>query len=85
LQAEEAAGVSQTGGKSTGTQTPAAAQGHAQHEACNNDRELLVNVSVDGLKCQQQQHLQADQSEPHRADAKTCVGPRTIFRGWQPP
>jgi len=84
LQAEEAAGVSRADGRERDTKSPAAAQGHAQHEACNDDRELLVDVAINGLECQQKQHLQADQSKPHRGDAKTGAGSRTIFRCGQP-
>jgi len=67
-----------------GTQPPAAPQGHAQHEACNDDRELLVDVAINGLKCQQKQHFQADQSESHCGDTKTGAGSRAILRGGQP-
>jgi len=84
LQTEEAADVSRTSGRGRRTQSPAAPQGHAQHEACNDDRELMIDVPVNGLECQQKQHFQADQGEPHRGDAKTGAGSRTILLGGQP-
>jgi len=84
LQTEEAADVSRSSGRGRRTQSPAAPQGHAQHEACNDDRELMIDVPVHGLKCQQEQHFQAHQSEPHRRDAKTGDGSRTILPGGQP-
>jgi len=84
LQAEEPAGISRADGRDRGTQSPAAAQGHAQHEARNDDRELLIDVAINSLECQQKQHLQANQSKPHRGDAKTGAGSRAIFRCGQP-
>jgi len=48
--------------------------GNACHAHGDQDRELVVNVAVDGLKCEQQENLQSHQGEPSCGHAGRCGG-----------
>jgi len=47
-------------------------EGNACHAHGDEDRELVVNVTVDGLECEQQKNLQSHQGESGRARAARC-------------
>src|ERR1022692_327961 len=51
-----------------------ASEGNACHAHRDEDCELVVNVTVDGLKCQQQENLQSHQCESCRSHTVRCGG-----------
>jgi len=50
-------------------------EGNARHAHGDEDRELVVNVTVDGLECQQQENLQSHQCESGRSHRARCGRP----------
>ena len=49
-----------------------ASEGNACHTHGNEDRELVVNVTVDGLESQQEENLQSHQRESGRSHTVRC-------------
>jgi hypothetical protein len=68
--------MARQGGLAAGTNAADAqptSAGNACHAQADEDRELVVNVTVDGLECQQQENLQRHQGEAGRSHAAAAA------------